>query len=99
MVMSMSRPTLSFQDLDDAKLADEREAVLGALRVQALSKARASVRAEAEALVRGARRSVRKQGVVESFLQEFSLGTREGLALMCLARPCCARPTTTPATS
>ncbi|MDB5441634.1 MAG: putA, partial [Phenylobacterium sp.] len=32
-----------------------------------------------------ARRSARKQGVVESFLQEFSLSTREGLALMCLA--------------
>ncbi|WP_159314261.1 hypothetical protein, partial [Staphylococcus aureus] len=36
-------------------------------------------------VVRGARKAVVKQGVVESFLQEFSLGTREGLALMCLA--------------
>ena len=35
--------------------------------------------------MRGARRSARRQGVVEGFLQEFSLGTREGLALMCLA--------------
>ena len=86
MVMSMSRPTLSFQNLDDAKLADEREAILGALRVQALStEARASVRAEAEALVRAARRRARRQGMLESFLQEFSLTTPEGLALMCLA--------------
>jgi RHH-type transcriptional regulator, proline utilization regulon repressor / proline dehydrogenase / delta 1-pyrroline-5-carboxylate dehydrogenase len=43
------------------------------------------VQREAEDLVRAARRSARRQGVVESFLQEFSLGTREGLALMCLA--------------
>ena len=43
------------------------------------------MRVEAEALVRAARRSANRQGVVESFLQEFSLSTREGLALMCLA--------------
>jgi RHH-type proline utilization regulon transcriptional repressor/proline dehydrogenase/delta 1-pyrroline-5-carboxylate dehydrogenase len=43
------------------------------------------VRDEAEALVVAARRSAQKQGVVESFLQEFSLGTREGLVLMSLA--------------
>src|SRR6201996_5908571 len=35
--------------------------------------------------VRAARAQSKKQGVVESFLQQFSLGTREGLALMCLA--------------
>jgi RHH-type proline utilization regulon transcriptional repressor/proline dehydrogenase/delta 1-pyrroline-5-carboxylate dehydrogenase len=37
------------------------------------------------ALVRDARRLARRQGVVESFLQEFGLSTPEGLALMCLA--------------
>src|SRR6201999_587674 len=47
--------------------------------------ARAAVLAEAEGLVRAARAQSKKQGVVESFLQQFSLGTREGLALMCLA--------------
>ena len=46
---------------------------------------RAAVLGEAIGLVERARASVKKQGVVESFLQEFSLGTREGLALMCLA--------------
>jgi RHH-type proline utilization regulon transcriptional repressor/proline dehydrogenase/delta 1-pyrroline-5-carboxylate dehydrogenase len=40
---------------------------------------------DAIALVRSARASARKQGLVEGFLKEFSLGTREGLALMCLA--------------
>src|SRR5690606_7930540 len=46
---------------------------------------RADVFRDAVALVDHARLSQKKQGVVESFLQEFSLGTREGLALMCLA--------------
>jgi RHH-type proline utilization regulon transcriptional repressor/proline dehydrogenase/delta 1-pyrroline-5-carboxylate dehydrogenase len=72
--------------LDDGKYRDEAAVIADLLAAQPLSSEdRAAVRAEAEALVRGARRSVRKQGVVESFLQEFSLGTREGLALMCLA--------------
>jgi RHH-type proline utilization regulon transcriptional repressor/proline dehydrogenase/delta 1-pyrroline-5-carboxylate dehydrogenase len=72
--------------LDGAKYRDEVEAVAELLqRAPLSSEERAAVRAEAEALVRGARRAARRQGVVEGFLQEFSLGTREGLALMCLA--------------
>ena len=75
-----------WDSLDDGKYRDEAAVIADLLAAQPLSREdRAAVRAEAEALVRGARRSVRKQGVVESFLQEFSLGTREGLALMCLA--------------
>ena len=46
---------------------------------------RQTVRQRAESLVVQTRSHARKQGVVESFLKEFSLGTREGLALMCLA--------------
>ncbi len=46
---------------------------------------RAAVLNDAIGLVESARKSQKRQGVVESFLQEFSLGTREGLALMCLA--------------
>jgi RHH-type proline utilization regulon transcriptional repressor/proline dehydrogenase/delta 1-pyrroline-5-carboxylate dehydrogenase len=72
--------------LDAGKFQDEREAVHALLAAQALSpEDRAAVVAEAEALVMGARGRSERQGVVESFLQEFSLGTREGLALMCLA--------------
>jgi RHH-type proline utilization regulon transcriptional repressor/proline dehydrogenase/delta 1-pyrroline-5-carboxylate dehydrogenase len=75
-----------WDSLDDGKYRDEAAVIADLLAAQPLNREdRAAVRAEAEALVRGARRSVRKQGVVESFLQEFSLGTREGLALMCLA--------------
>ena len=77
---------MSFDHLDAAKFADERTALAALLDARPLSQQdREAVRAEAEALVRSARQSARRQGVVESFLQEFSLSTREGLALMCLA--------------
>ncbi|WP_309643944.1 bifunctional proline dehydrogenase/L-glutamate gamma-semialdehyde dehydrogenase PutA [Phenylobacterium sp.] len=78
----------SWTALDDlsAKYRDETEAVTALLAAQPLSgQQRAAVRTQAEDLVRAARKSANRQGVVESFLQEFSLGTREGLALMCLA--------------
>jgi RHH-type proline utilization regulon transcriptional repressor/proline dehydrogenase/delta 1-pyrroline-5-carboxylate dehydrogenase len=74
--------------LDDpsAKYRDETEAVTALLAAQPLSpQQRSAVRLQAVDLVRTARRSAKRQGVVESFLQEFSLSTREGLALMCLA--------------
>ncbi|WP_420825565.1 bifunctional proline dehydrogenase/L-glutamate gamma-semialdehyde dehydrogenase PutA [Terrihabitans soli] len=45
---------------------------------------RARIKGDAAALVRLARNQG-KGGMVESFLQEFSLATREGLVLMCLA--------------
>ncbi|MDQ0466537.1 RHH-type proline utilization regulon transcriptional repressor/proline dehydrogenase/delta 1-pyrroline-5-carboxylate dehydrogenase [Caulobacter ginsengisoli] len=77
---------MTWDDLDEGKYRDETAAVTALLEAAPLGlEERAAVRAEAEALVRTARRSARRQGVVESFLQEFSLGTKEGLALMCLA--------------
>jgi RHH-type proline utilization regulon transcriptional repressor/proline dehydrogenase/delta 1-pyrroline-5-carboxylate dehydrogenase len=77
---------MTWDDLDEGKYRDETAAVTALLAAAPLNlEERAAVRAEAEALVRTARRSARRQGVVESFLQEFSLGTKEGLALMCLA--------------
>ena len=75
-----------WDDLDRNKFRDERETVADLLSRPHLSPAeRATVLAEATALVEHARQSQKKQGVVESFLQEFSLGTQEGLALMTLA--------------
>ncbi len=72
--------------LDSGKFADEAKVFASLLEAAPLNaEARKSVVAKAASLVKGARRSARKQGVVESFLKEFSLGTREGLALMCLA--------------
>ena len=77
---------MPFDQLDSAKFTDERQAVAAALAAKPLSpEDRQAVLDEATALVRSARRGARRQGVVESFLQEFSLSTREGLALMCLA--------------
>src|SRR5579883_2543637 len=76
---------LSFDRLDDLKFLDERTVLAEALAAPPLDPpARKTVQAEAEALVKTARRASRR-GVVESFLQEFSLSTPEGLALMCLA--------------
>ena len=77
---------MNWDDLDAGKYRDEREAVAELLARAPLDAAgRARVIEEGRALVRRARKSASRQGVVESFLQEFSLGTREGLALMCLA--------------
>lgn len=77
---------MAFDHLDRSKFADERTTIAALLSSCPLTAAdREAVSQEAEALVRAARRNARRQGVVESFLQEFSLSTREGLALMCLA--------------
>src|SRR6185312_13793372 len=85
-IIPCRRPPMPFDTLDQAKFGDERAAVAAALAARPLSpEDREAVIQEAMALVRAARRSARRQGVVESFLQEFSLSTREGLALMCLA--------------
>ncbi len=77
---------IDWDALDALKFADEDAMAPRLLASAPLDPAaRAAVEAEAALLVAGARASAQKQGVVESFLKEFSLGTREGLALMCLA--------------
>ena len=78
--------TYDWDRLDSIKFADETSALKQMLAERPLSREeREAVCAEAAALVEATRSSPRQGGVVESFLQEFSLGTREGLALMCLA--------------
>jgi RHH-type proline utilization regulon transcriptional repressor/proline dehydrogenase/delta 1-pyrroline-5-carboxylate dehydrogenase len=72
--------------VDNLKFQPEAEAIAALLaRPPLTGPQREAVVEEAIALVEAARASTQRQGVVESFLQEFSLGTREGLALMCLA--------------
>lgn len=72
--------------LDRFKYREEAEAVRALLAAPPYPvEDRAAISDEAAALVKGARASAKRHGVVESFLQEFSLGTREGIALMCLA--------------
>ncbi|HEV7227546.1 bifunctional proline dehydrogenase/L-glutamate gamma-semialdehyde dehydrogenase PutA [Brevundimonas sp.] len=83
-----STPSLTqdWDALDHGKFADETATVRGLLARTPLDVTeRAAVLGQAIDLVERARASNKRQGVVESFLQEFSLGTREGLALMCLA--------------
>jgi RHH-type transcriptional regulator, proline utilization regulon repressor / proline dehydrogenase / delta 1-pyrroline-5-carboxylate dehydrogenase len=76
---------MSFDHLDDLKFVDESAVLQAALAAPPLSPdARGRVRHEAEALVWAARR-IRRRGAIDSFLQEFSLSTPEGLALMCIA--------------
>jgi RHH-type proline utilization regulon transcriptional repressor/proline dehydrogenase/delta 1-pyrroline-5-carboxylate dehydrogenase len=83
----MSMPVSARWDLlDTGKYRDERDAVAALLAAQPLTpKMRAVVQDDASWLVRRARETSRRQGLVESFLQEFSLSTPEGLALMGLA--------------
>jgi RHH-type proline utilization regulon transcriptional repressor/proline dehydrogenase/delta 1-pyrroline-5-carboxylate dehydrogenase len=77
---------MDWDRLDAGKHRNEAAAVADLLRAVPFSpQARTDMGAEAAALVRAARQAPRRSGVVEGFLKEFSLGTPEGLALMCLA--------------
>jgi RHH-type proline utilization regulon transcriptional repressor/proline dehydrogenase/delta 1-pyrroline-5-carboxylate dehydrogenase len=72
--------------LDDHKYMSDAAICAWLLKAAPLNETqRAKVRADAEHLVAATRKASKQQGVVESFLKEFSLGTAEGLALMCLA--------------
>ena len=77
--------TPGWDSLDDGKYEAEAAVAARLLRAEPLGADAGAIRDEAVELVRAARRHRRRQGVVESFLQEFSLSTPEGLALMCLA--------------
>ena len=77
---------IDWDALDALKYQDEDTAVAKLLADAPLdAAARASVNAEARALVERARGLKRRKGVMESFLEEFGLSNAEGLALMCLA--------------
>lgn len=77
---------IDWDALDALKYQDEDTAVAALLADLPFDPAaRASVNAEARALVERARALKRRKGVMESFLEEFGLSNAEGLALMCLA--------------
>ncbi|WP_395646175.1 L-glutamate gamma-semialdehyde dehydrogenase [Terricaulis sp.] len=85
-----SKPTpaaaIDWDALDALKYQDEDALVARLVAEPPLDpSARASIAAEARALVTRARSLKRRKGVMESFLEEFGLSTPEGLALMCLA--------------
>jgi len=81
-----TRAGADWDALDALKCRDERETIAALLADPPLSPfEQSSVEHTAIALVKATRENARRQGVVESFLQEFSLTTPEGLALMGLA--------------
>lgn len=71
--------------LDQQKYRSERDAIAALLTSSPLAGRREAVLAKARKLVADARQAGRREGLVESFLQQFSLSTPEGLALMGLA--------------
>lgn len=82
----MPAAATAWDALDALKYQPENDAIAALLSAEPLSAIERVVVVErAAGLVAMARKSKRTQGVVEGFLQQFSLGTREGLALMCLA--------------
>jgi RHH-type proline utilization regulon transcriptional repressor/proline dehydrogenase/delta 1-pyrroline-5-carboxylate dehydrogenase len=72
--------------VNGAWLADEAEAVTGLLELARLPPgARAAVREDAIRLVEAARGRRGSRGGIEAFLQQYDLGSQEGVVLMCLA--------------
>ncbi|HYG85217.1 MAG TPA: bifunctional proline dehydrogenase/L-glutamate gamma-semialdehyde dehydrogenase PutA [Azospirillum sp.] len=72
--------------LEHAYRMDEAVAVEALIEKAALPMAvRAGIEREAARLVKGVRRARTSFGMLDAFLQEFGLSTREGVALMCLA--------------
>ncbi len=78
--------TIDWDALDADKFTEESVLLPRLLAQVPLTTAdRTAIVAQAAALVDRTRAASAKPGVVEGFLQQFSLGTQEGLALMCLA--------------
>ena len=78
--------SIDWDGLDARKYADEREEVQkldGQISLDREARKRAG--ATAVDLVERARKAKNRTGLMESFLQEFGLSNKEGLALMCLA--------------
>ncbi len=77
---------VAWAGLDALKFADEEMLIRARLAAPPLGPAdRREILAEARKIVVRARARARQRGVMESFLEEFGLSNKEGLALMCLA--------------
>lgn len=77
---------LDWDALDRQKYADEDQAIAHLAGLATLSQdERTAIYKQAVELVQLARQSRKRKGMMESFLQEFGLSNKEGLALMCLA--------------
>lgn len=81
-----ARNSIEWDEIDHLKFATESELVQRLVAQVGFSdQTRDKVRDDAIDLVKRARASTRSRGLMESFLQEFGLSNKEGLALMCLA--------------
>lgn len=79
-------PAIDWDALDADKFTDESVLLPQLLAQVPLTQSdRSEIVDKAAKLVERTRAAAAKPGVVEGFLQQFSLGTQEGLALMCLA--------------
>lgn len=77
---------INWDELDREKFTDENTSapeLRGQIGLSALDCA--SVDSQAIEIVKKARASVSRKGLMETFLEEFGLSNKEGLALMCLA--------------
>jgi RHH-type proline utilization regulon transcriptional repressor/proline dehydrogenase/delta 1-pyrroline-5-carboxylate dehydrogenase len=80
-----SQSEAGWDALDIRKYQDESQAIASLLKAAPLAGRRDTILAAARGLVAGAREGGFREGLVESFLKQFSLSTPEGLALMGLA--------------
>lgn len=79
-------PAIDWDALDADKFTDESVLLPQLLAQVPLTQSdRSEIVDKAAKLVERTRAAATRPGVVEGFLQQFSLGTQEGLALMCLA--------------
>ena len=77
---------IDWESLDTLKFADENALAVSLTEKTRLSLAeQASINTKAVSLVKNARKLSKRKGMMESFLEEFGLSNKEGLALMCLA--------------
>lgn len=77
---------INWEDLDKRKFADENTMAAGLVALTRLAASeQRRINDNAVAMVKKARKMSTQKGMMESFLEEFGLSNKEGLALMCLA--------------
>ncbi len=77
---------INWSDIDVLKHQNENEAAKPLMKIIGLSLGeQTEVDSAAIKIVRAARKETQHKGLMETFLEEFGLSNKEGLALMCLA--------------
>jgi len=77
---------IDWAGIDDFKYTEEEKAATGLLaRINLDPEEQSQINAAAFNIVKKARNETKRKGLMETFLEEFGLSNKEGLALMCLA--------------